>query len=505
MSDSLHVRPAVRSDEEMLFAWRNDPWVVRQGASQRTVTREEHAAWFSGALEQSVRELFIVEIRGDPVGMVRYDFTGDAEAEISLYLLPPHPGRGHGTQVVQATAPRILLDRRLARLIARVRADNEGSLRFFRKLGFRQETVEGDIHKLVFQRDVVQHSRPWVGEAEAKAAAAVVSSLQLAQGPQVAGLERLWAEKTHTNAAAATGSGVGALRLALLALGVGPGDEVIVPAYSCVALFNAVLALGATPVLTDIQPDTWNLSPEDARRRRTPRTKAIVAVHLFGYPAAMPELAESGLPMVEDCAHGIGGQCGTEPFGAAGTISIGSFYATKMLAAGEGGIAASRDVRRIERIRQARDYGDQPADGRHLNDKMTDIEAAIAQVQLGRLPEILASRERLAQQYDALLAPLADAGLLVRPPQAAGRIWYRYTLQLQRHHAAEIVTRMARYGVKAEQPVWDLRHTGLWGGGLPVSERAFDRVLSLPLYPALTPIEQGLAVVALERCLHEMG
>jgi perosamine synthetase len=502
LNNSLHVRPALPRDADRLFAWRNEPWVVSQGASQRTVTRAEHDAWFARTLEQSVRELFLVEIDGEPVGMVRYDFTGAAEAAISLYLLPPHPGHGHGTKVVQATAPQILLERRIARLVARVRDDNAASLRFFGKLGFRDIGGEGELRVLTFERGVVPHSRPWVGEAEARAAAEVITSLQLAQGPKVAEFERRWAEQTYTNASAAVGSGVAALRLALLALGVGAGDEVLVRAYRCVAWFKAVLALGATPILADVVPGTWNLCPDDARRRRTPRTRAVVAVHLFGSPAPMRELTELGLPVVEDCAHGIGGHCEAVPFGAAGAVSIGSFYATKMLAAGEGGIVAARDAALIERVRQARDYGDQPADGRHLNDKMTDIEAAIAQVQLNRLPDILAHRSRLACRYDAMLQPLSDEGLVTLPPATSGRIWYRYALELQRHTAANVVMRMANFGVKAEQPVWDLRHTSLWSSGLTNSERAFDRVLSLPLYPALTPMEQGLAVAALEGSLH---
>jgi perosamine synthetase len=489
----------------MLFDWRNDPWVVRQGASQRTVTRGEHAAWFATTLERVARELFVVEIEGKPAGIVRYDFRGAGEAEISLYLLPPYPGHGYGTGVVQATAPAILMDRGLTRMIARVRDDNPDSLRFFQKLGFRKTRVEGEIHVLVLEQGVVQHSRPWVGMAEAQAAAGVITSLQLAQGPKVTALERAWAEKTGNAAAAAVGSGIAALRLAMLTLGVGPGDEVIVPAYSCVALFNAVLALGAVPVLADALPGVWALSPEDVRRRRTPRTRAIVTVHLFGYPAAMRELTDIGIPIIEDCAHGIGGLCGDVPFGGAGMVSTGSFYATKMLAAGEGGIVTAQDSPLIERVRQARDYGDQPANGRHLNDKMTDIEAAIALVQLGRLSEILERRAARAGRYHALLRPLAEEGLVTLPPDAPGRIWYRYALELHRHGAADVVNRMANLGVKAEQPVWDLRHTSLWREGLPISERAFDRVLSLPLYPDLTPIEQGLTVTALERCLHGMG
>ena len=299
------------------------------------------------------------------------------------------------------------------------------------------------------------------------------------------------------------GSGVAGLRLALLALGVGPEDEVVVPAYSCVALLNAVLALGATPVLADVIPDFWTLSPDDVRRRLTSRTKAIIAVHLFGMPAEIRVLESLGLPVIENCAHGIGGFSGGKPFGGAGTLSMASFYATKMLSAGEGGIVASGDRNLIDRVRHARDYGDQPPDGRHLNDKMTDIEAALALIQLNRLSDILGRREERARKYHEMLKPLSEARLLELPLNAPGRIWYRYVVRLTRHVAAAIVESMAARGVKAEQPVWDLRRAKGWNDTFVGSSLAFDRVLSLPLYPDLTEFEQNMVSSALRSCLED--
>lgn len=500
---SLNVRPACPDDEETLFLWRNDPWIVHQGLSQRTVTRDEHHRWFLSSLEKKEREVFLVEIDGNPMGMLRYDFESPDDAEVSIYLLPPFPGHGYGQQVIVTTLPEIFARRGIKRVIARVRHDNEQSLRFFRRLGFRdvEFRMQNEGYVLSLERPIIPHSRPWVGEAEASAAAAVVASRQLSLGPKVLELEQRWCEATGTVASAAVSSGVAALRLALLTLGIGPGDEVIVPAYSCVALLNAVLALGATPVLADIIPDYWTLSPQDARRHLTRRTKAIIAVHLFGFPAAIDELAALGLPVVEDCAHGIGGVQRGVPFGGAGTLSMASFYATKMLAAGEGGIVAGHDSTLIDRVRQARNYGDRPPDGRHLNDKMTDIQAALALVQLDRLSEIVTRRAERSQLYNQRLQPLANQGLLILPPETPGRLWYRYAVRLARHLAADLAAKMAEFGVRAEQPVWDLRGSTAWSETLTGTALAFDRVLSLPLYPDLTEFEQCLVSSALEVCL----
>ena len=350
----------------------------------------------------------------------------------------------------------------------------------------------------------IPHSRPFMGRGEIDAVSAVIASGHPAQGPVVEKLEGEWLRWTSMRSAAGVGSGLGALRLALLALGIGKGDEVILPAYSCVALLNAVLALDARPVLADVLADDWTLSPEDAERRKSGKTKAVIAVHLFGIPSDISGLAAPGFPVVEDCAHGIGGRCGDKPFGGAGTVSMSSFYATKMIAAGEGGIVAAHDPSLIERVKRARNYGDRLPEGRHLNDKMTDIEAAIACEQLNRLPEMLALRAGRAMKYDERLASLRDRGLMVLPEHRPGRIWYRYAVRLTGHGAPEVCRWMQRQGVMVEQPVWDLRGCEFWSRDLDATALAFDRVISLPLYPDLGEREQEMVCETLARCLENL-
>ena len=253
----------------------------------------------------------------------------------------------------------------------------------------------------------------------------------------------------------------------------------------------------------DVEPDSWVLSLDDVAARVTPDVKAIIAVNLFGMPAPVAALRGLGPAVVENCAHGIGGyhSDGT-PFGGAGDVSISSFYATKMICGGEGGIVAAGDCAVIERVCKARDYGDQAPDGRHLNDKMTDVEAAIVYEQLCSLENICSRRRERAGRYAALLQPLAEAGHLVVPPTCDGRIWYRYPVCLTNQSAAVFCERMSTAGVSALQPVWDLRGTEAWVETLPGTTRAFDHVLSLPLYPDLTELEQETVVAALAYCLN---
>lgn len=312
----------------------------------------------------------------------------------------------------------------------------------------------------------------------------------LVDGPTTAELERRWCELTGMNDAATVGSGTAALRLALLALGVGPGDEVIVPAYSCVALLNAPLAVGAVPVLADVEAGTWTLDPLDAIMRRTPRTAAVITVNLFGVPAELAFLHRCGVPIIEDCSHG--------PILGRGDLSISSFYATKLVGAGMGGIVAAHSPAVIRDVRDRRDYGDQPPDGRNLNDKITEHAASLALAELDNLPAALAERASLASNYSALIAESPLSGRLLAPAATEGRVWYRYTLELpERLTAARVVEAMKQAGVDAEQPVWDLRGCRYWTQDLPVASEAFDRLISLPLYPGLTETEQERVVQAL--------
>ncbi|SRR5579884_12661 len=489
---SLSLRHITACDEALLLAWRNLPWIAALGANQRTVTPEEHHTWFTESLRRKQRCILVAAISGTPVGMIRYDLTGVTTAEVSIYLMPEHVGRGIGTRLFAASLPLLMAWHPVNRVVARILRPNARSLRYFQRLGFivSDAASSADVIEATKELEPIRHSRPCVSDAEAAAAAAVVLSGQLARGPVCQQLEARWCSETSMPLAATVGSGLAALRLALLALGIGPGDEVIVPAYSCVALLNPILALGARPVLADVLLDDWTLSPIDAAARLTARTKAIVAVHLFGAPAKLTPINSLGIPVIEDCAHGIGGQVDGHPFGSKGSINIGSFYATKMIAAGEGGIVASSSGEIIRRVREASDYSDRPPDPRYLNDKMTDVEAAIALEQLRRLPQMLRARAERAAFYHSHLRSLAAAGLLRLPAPTDGRIWYRYPVRLLQHDAAAITRRMSELGVQAEQPVWDFRPSEYWSDGLEVADIAFKQLLSLPLYPDLSLLEQ---------------
>lgn len=487
----LMLRDAGPADEAILLEWANDREVRRAAFNMHPIAAETHARWYEAKLDSTDTAFFIGERDSCPVGQARVDRWSADAGEIAASIDAPQRGQGLGARLITLAAMRGADRLGVRHIVARVKSENEPSLRAFESAGFNR--LAGGAHHVTLawpDRVLVPHSRPFVGEEEAAAAAAVVRSRALAGGMIVAEVEADWCERTSTTAAACVASGVGALRLALWSLGIGARDEVIVPAYSCVALLNAVMVLGATPVLADVIAREWVLDPADAASRITDRTKAIIAVNLFGMPARLAELRELGIPVIEDCAHGIGGATDAGRFGEGGDVSIASFYATKMIAGGEGGILAARDAALIERARIARDYRDQAPGAQNLNDNMTDMEAAIIREQLRRLPRMLSMRSERAGRYTEFLSPLADAGLVELPTDVPGRIWYRYAARLTAASSVEVSDQMAARGVRAEQPVWDLRTADYWSDGLEDAGEAFDRIVSLPLYPDLSEREQ---------------
>ena len=344
----------------------------------------------------------------------------------------------------------------------------------------------------------IPHNRLTFGDAECDAVLRTVRSGQWAQGPRVRELEVALARLGGVQHAVCVGSGLAALRLALGALGIRSGQRVLVPAYSCVALANAVLAWGATPVPIDVDAVHWNIAPAQYRMQvESSRPQAAIAVNTFGAPAPVEELIFSEVPVIEDCAHGFGARAGGRWLGPRTQLGVISFYATKLIGGGEGGAVLTNSHEIADYVRSARDYGDQPADGHRMNDKMNDLEAALILAQLERLPEMIAAREAVAVRYLERLADPAFGHIFRLPARTYPRVWYRFAVEMLTTSAETVVSGLRRFGIHAATPVTDWRPAG--SPAAPVADRAYRSLVSLPLYPTLTAYEQDAVVAAFLR------
>jgi len=344
----------------------------------------------------------------------------------------------------------------------------------------------------------IPHSRPALGEPEAKAVAAVVRGGWVAQGTQVAAFERTMAKVTGQAQGVAVSSGTAALYLALAALGIGADDEVVIPSYVCSALWHAVRLTGAKPVLVDIEPATYQPSPQAVARALTRHTKAVIVPHMFGLPADIENVKSHGVPVIEDCAQTLGVTVRGAPVGGTGKLAICSFYATKLLTAGEGGMVLGRDESLVGRVRALRQYDEQDALDPAFNYKMTDMQAALGLCQVARLEDFLARRRTIAARYHEAVR---EAGLT--PPWVPAGLehgYFRYVVRLPKP-VDPALDRASTFGIGCRRPVFRPIHRYLDLSGFPETDAAWERALSIPLYPALTDHEVDRIVGALPAIL----
>jgi perosamine synthetase len=345
-------------------------------------------------------------------------------------------------------------------------------------------------------------ARPLIGDEEKRAVLDVLESGQLAQGAVVEQFEDAFAAYTGVRHAIATSNGTTALHVALLAHGIGVGDEVITTPFTFVASANSILYSGARPVFVDIEPDTFNLDPDQIEVAITPNTKAIMPVHLYGNPADMRAIMEiadrHGLAVIEDAAQAHGAEVDGQRAGSFGTGSF-SFYPTKNMTSGEGGMITTNDDRVAEQARLIRAHGARERYKHELlgyNFRMTNIHAAIGNAQLAKLDGWTRQRQQNAAKLTDLIADVVITPV-TRP--WAQHVYHQYTVRIPGGRG-DMEARLAERGIGTgvhypipvhHQPLY--RDLG-YADSLPNAEQASREVLSLPVHPALT--DDDLARVA---------
>lgn len=343
---------------------------------------------------------------------------------------------------------------------------------------------------------------PVAGEEELEAIRRVLASGQLTNGPETARFEEEFARYHEVAHGIAMANGTVALAAIYLALGLGPGDEVIVPSLTFVSSVTSIVHVGATPVFAEIDPVTYNLDPDDVVRRISPRTKAVLAVHHGGQPAALDKLQEvtdeAGIHLIEDAAEAHGAVYQGKPVGGWGIAGMFSFTPTKNITMGEGGMVTTNDARVAAQLRLLRNHG-QSALYRHetlgWNWRLSDIQAAMGRVQLTRLPGIIEAKRKKASWMEDRLRSVDG----VRTPRVLGgaeHTYMLYTLWVDSQRDA-VLERLLADGIEGRIYFPPVHRQPLFMGlgiSLPVTDEVAGHILSVPFHSRL--VEEELEDVA---------
>ncbi len=382
--------------------------------------------------------------------------------------------------------------------------------------------------------DFLAFARPSITPREIEAVVEVLRSGWLTTGPRTREFEAAFATRVGVKHAIALNSATAGLHLALEALGVGPGDEIIVPTWTFTATAEVAVYLGARPVLVDVDPITLNATPDAVAAAVTERTKAVMAVHLGGLPIDLAGLlshtAPRGIPVVEDAAHAFPSPIPSLEGRLAGTIGAAgaySFYATKTITTGEGGMLVTDDDAIAARARMMALHGiSHDAWNRYsatgswyyevaeagYKYNMTDLAAALGLVQLGRADELLHARSALATAYRARFESSSVSDLVELPADGPGHAWHLFILRLMLDRLSvdrgEVIERLREAGIGSSVHFIPLHlhpfyrdRLGATAEAFPVATREFNRVLSLPLWPGMGDDAVDRVVAALEAIL----
>lgn len=348
----------------------------------------------------------------------------------------------------------------------------------------------------------------------------VLDSGQMILGPEVAALEKELAEYCQANYALGCGSGTEALSLALHGLQIGPGDEVILPPYTFFATVGSVIRCGATPVFCDIDPVTFNIDPYQIESKITPKTKAIIAVHLFGQCADMDPIwaiaERHNLLVIEDAAQSLGAEYKGRRSGTLGAVACLSFYPSKNLGGfGDSGAVTTNDPEWYDRMRVLRQHGMEPRYYHHMvgwNGRIDAMQAALLRVKLPHLDRWVNERREAAKRYDSLIEAGHLQNMLVRPTEAKGRLhtYNQYVVRVQNGKRDELLGYLKANQIGCEvyyplslhqQPCF--KNLGYNFGSFPASEEAQKCTLALPIFPGITQKQQEIVVDACSAFLRQ--
>jgi len=330
---------------------------------------------------------------------------------------------------------------------------------------------------------MIPHSQPTINRREAERISQVLLSQHIALGDQVHQFEKETARYLNRHNAVAVSSGTAALHLALLGQNIKDGDEVLLPSYVCSALLQAIQYVRAKPVFLDINPDNFEFDSAEIQKKKTRKTKAFILVHSFGYPIDVVPYLKLGIPVIEDVANSLGAKFNGKRVGRMGQFAVTSFYATKMMTTGEGGMILCDSSQKSELVRKWRSYDEKKVRGLAFNYKMTDFQAALGRSQLKQLSTFVQKRKKIAAFYFNQLKKFKKV-MLPSISKEAQPCFHRFVFRYP--NANWLIRELNNKGISARKPIFKPLHHYFGLKRYPGTELLFKEHVSLPIYPSLT-------------------
>jgi len=327
----------------------------------------------------------------------------------------------------------------------------------------------------------IPHSKPSINEDDINAVVSNLRSENIASGEEVKLFEQEVSKYIDNRilGGVAVNSGTNAVNLALKALNIKEGDEVIIPSYLCASVLSAVNYTRAKPVFADIESEGYNLDPKSTAEKITKNTKAIIVPHMFGTPVHLDSFLEFDVPIIEDCAQAIGARYERKRVGSFGILSTYSFYATKVLATGQGGMVLTTSKELLEKLRDLTKYDGRDNYSVSYNNSLTDFQAAMGRNQLKRLEFFIRVRKEIAGIYNKIFK---EVGQVL--PKTENSIFFRYIVEVENLDA--YIKEMRKLGVDCAKPVFKPLHQYFnLNEKFPNTERAYNKAISIPIYPSM--------------------
>ncbi len=326
----------------------------------------------------------------------------------------------------------------------------------------------------------VSHSRPSINETDLEVIVSNLRSKYIASGEETNLFVNDLSNYIGVRGGVAVNSGTNALHLALMGLDAKTGDEVILPSYVCSSVLNAVDYTGATPIFVDIEPDGYNIDYNSIEEKKSENTKCVIVPHLFGIPADLNKITKLEIPVIEDCAQSVGAEYNGKKVGSFTDLSIYSFYATKVLTTGQGGMVLTDSEEIIEKLNDLTKYNQRENYNTAHNYSLTDFQAAMGRSQLKKLDSFVDKRKNIAGVYTEVFE---EVGQVI--PNTENSIFFRYVIEVD--NPDKYIEEMGKLGVDCAKPVFKPLHQyfDLESDEFLNTEKAHNRAISIPIYPSM--------------------